>query len=180
MKSTGEVMGIASSFGEAFAKAQMGAGEHVPRAGRVFMSVEDRHKASIVTVARGIQKVGLEIVATSGTAQILAGAGIKVGKVRKVGEGRPNIIDRIVNGAIQLVINTPIGKGPRADGYSIRRAALLRKVLCVTTIPGAHAIAQGIAALCNGNMTVQALQDFFPRKVRSLTKRKRRVRVNSA
>jgi carbamoyl-phosphate synthase large subunit len=179
MKSTGEVMGIGKNFGEAFAKAQMGAGENVPKTGRVFISVQDCHKAAIIPIAQKILEAGLEIVATSGTAQILSGAGIRVGRVKKVGEGRPNIVDRIVNGGIQLVINTPLGKGPRADDYAIRRAALLKKVLCVTTIPGASAIAQGIVALRNGSFQVASLQDYFRGKSVSLTKGKPRARVRA-
>jgi len=160
MKSTGEVMGISNNFGEAFAKAQMGAGEKIPVKGRVFISVRDRDKRAIAPIAKMLSNYGFEIVATQGTANALSRSGVDVKKVKKLSEGRPNIVDEIKSGKIDLVINTPLGKGSRTDEYSIRREALLNKVLVVTTVPGAQALAGAIDYLRTSQLTVKALQEY--------------------
>ncbi|MCX5750009.1 MAG: carbamoyl-phosphate synthase large subunit [Candidatus Saganbacteria bacterium] len=161
MKSTGEVMGISNNLGEAFAKAQIGAGENIPVKGTVFISVRDRDKRPIVPIAKMLSTLGFDIIATEGTANALGRSGIDVRKIKKVSEGRPNIADEIKSGKIDLVINTPQGKGPRSDEYSIRREALLGKILVVTTIPGAQAITGAIEYLTKSQLTVKALQEYF-------------------
>jgi carbamoyl-phosphate synthase large subunit len=160
MKSTGEVMGIDLSFGKAFAKAEMGAGSALPKEGTVFMSVNNRDKRGIVPVARDLGEKGFRIIATAGTAEILSENGIRVSEVLKVREGRPNIVDLIKSGEIDLVINTPWGKGPRTDGYYIRTAAAARGIPCITTVSAAAAAVQGIKAMIEGDLSVRALQDY--------------------
>ncbi|MCH8503116.1 MAG: carbamoyl-phosphate synthase large subunit [Ectothiorhodospiraceae bacterium] len=139
MKSTGEVMGIGLSFGEAYAKSQLGAGVNLPRSGKVFISVRDADKPAAPDIARGLVDRGFELVATRGTAQVLEQAGIPCQPINKVREGRPHIVDAIKNDEIQLIINTTEGRQAIGDSYSIRREALHHKVSYTTTIAGARA-----------------------------------------
>ncbi|MFA5098131.1 MAG: carbamoyl-phosphate synthase large subunit [Candidatus Margulisiibacteriota bacterium] len=161
MKSTGEVMGIADGFGLAYAKAQLGAGEKLPAGGTVFISVKNKDKRNIVPIAKVFSSLGFKIVATEGTANSLGRSGLDVQKVKKFSEGRPNIVDEIRSGKIDLVINTPLGKGSRQDDYQIRRAALLGKVLVATTLAGASAIAGAVESMKKNSLSVKALQEYF-------------------
>ncbi|MFQ6539712.1 MULTISPECIES: carbamoyl-phosphate synthase large subunit [Aphanothece] len=165
MRSTGEVMGIASGFGMAYGKAEQGAGEGLPTAGRVFLSTHDRDKAALVPVARGLEALGFELIATSGTAAALASAGLKVESILKVHEGRPNIEDAIRSGRIQLVINTPIGRQAAFDDTYLRRAALDYAVPTLTTLAGARAAVEAITALQQQPLQITALQDIHPAAV---------------
>ena len=147
MKSTGEVMGIDKDFGVAFAKSQIGAGVRIPLKGRVFISVMNKDKRTIVFVAKKLVDLGFEIAATKGTAKVLANNGIPVQTVFKVGEGRPDIVDRMKNREIDLVINTPSGKKPKADEVAIRAQAVAHNIPCITTLSGAQAAVNGIESL---------------------------------
>ncbi|MDI6821695.1 MAG: carbamoyl-phosphate synthase large subunit [Actinomycetota bacterium] len=160
MKSTGEVMGIDQGFGQAFAKAQMGAGVPLPTKGTIFISVRNRDKKAIVHIAKKLAELGFEIVSTKGTAEVLTQSGVKVKEVLKVREGRPNVVDLIKNGEIDLVINTPWGKGPRTDGYYIRTTTSAYGIPCITTIAGASAAIKGIEAMIVGDIAVKAIQDY--------------------
>jgi carbamoyl-phosphate synthase large subunit len=160
MRSTGEVMGIDRDFGRAYAKSQIAAGQNLPQSGTVFVSVKDRDKRAIIMIARGLMDLGFRIVATTGTGKVLERNGVPAGHVFKVGEGRPTIVDLIKNGEIQLVINTPSGKRPKADEVAIRTAALQYDIPIVTTIPGAWATVEGIAALIKGEIGVRPLQEY--------------------
>ncbi|MBI4651693.1 carbamoyl-phosphate synthase large subunit [Candidatus Desantisbacteria bacterium] len=160
MKSTGEVMGIDSSFGRSFAKSQISAGQILPKKGTVFISVNDRDKHSIISLAKKLTGLGFEIIATKGTAQVLNEHGIKVIPVLKVVEGRPNIVDKIKNGEVHLIINTPFGKKSHHDSYSIRRNALIHSIPIITTISGASAAISGIESLINEKITVKSIQEF--------------------
>ena len=140
MKSTGEVMGVGETFGEAYGKAMTAAGLSLPQSGRAFISVNDADKGQAVVLARKLARVGLEIVATLGTAERLREVGLSVESVFKVNEGRPNIVDHIKRGEIALVINTPLGRASHFDEQAIRRAALQYNVPCVTTMTGAQAV----------------------------------------
>ena len=163
MRSTGEVMGMGSSFGEAFAKAQLSAGERLPSSGKIFISIRDKDKQTIIPIAKRFVELGFGIVSTKGTAASLLAEGLPVEIILKIHEGRPNVLDAMKNGEIQIVVNTPLGKGPRADDYAIRREALMQKILCVTTLPGAQALANALFEMKRGKTTVHALQDYFPR-----------------
>ncbi len=158
MKSTGEVMGTADNFGEAFAKAQIAAGNRLPTYGAVFISVNDRDKPQVVEVAKRFADLGFRLVATSGTARVLEDAGMTVERVYKVKEGRPNVVDLIKGDRIQLIINTPHGAEPWFDEKSIRRAAVTHQVQTITTRAAARAAADGIAALQQEHISVRALQ----------------------
>ncbi|MGZ4820925.1 MAG: carbamoyl-phosphate synthase large subunit [Terriglobales bacterium] len=158
MKSTGEVMGTADNFGEAFAKAQLAAGNRLPTRGTVFISVTDRDKPQVVDIARRFVGLGFKLVATTGTALVLEEAGLIVERVFKVKEGRPNVVDLLKGDRIQLIINTPHGAEPWFDEKSIRRAAVTHQVQCITTLAAARAAADGIAALQQGQTNVRALQ----------------------
>lgn len=160
MRSTGEVMGIASQFGLAFAKAQLGVGNNLPTKGRVFVSVSDAYKESVVPVAQTLYQLGFELVATRGTAATLRSGGIPVSTVNKVSEGRPNLIDRIKNGEIHLVVNVPSGRSAHRDDQEIRRASVTYNVPVVTTLSGARATVAAIAALQQGQLQVQSLQEY--------------------
>jgi len=160
MKSTGEVMGIGERFGEAFAKAQLSAGMRLPLEGSAFLSVQDKDKPKAVVVAKKLVELGFQIVSTRGTAEYLAAEGIPVRTVYKVMEGRPNVVDLIKGGGIQLLINTPIGARSFVDEKTIRRAAMQHRVPCITTIAGALAAVDGIAALKMSPIRVRALQDL--------------------
>ena len=159
MRSTGEVMGSADDFGMAYAKAELGAGDALPTTGCVFLSTHDRDKQALVPVARRLIDLGFQLTATSGTAQVLSQAGLAVTSVLKVHEGRPNIEDQIRSGGVQLAINTPIGRQAAHDDRYIRRAALDYSVPTVTTLAGARAAVEAIAALQAESLTIHALQD---------------------
>jgi carbamoyl-phosphate synthase large subunit len=163
MKSTGEVMGVGRTFGEAFAKAQRGAGEFLPRSGRVFISVRNADKEEAVEVAGELHRLGFAIVATGGTAAAISGAGIACEVVNKVLEGRPHIVDMIKNDQIDLIVNTTEGKQAIADSYTIRGAALQHKVPYSTTI--AHAYATSLALSCIDAPGVSRLQDLHQEQV---------------
>ncbi|MGB7584801.1 MAG: carbamoyl-phosphate synthase large subunit [Terriglobales bacterium] len=158
MKSTGEVMGVADNFGEAFAKAQIAAGQKLPTKGTVFVSVTDHDKPQVADVARKFADMGFHLVATAGTADILERAGMTVERVYKVKEGRPNVVDLIKGERMQLVINTPHGLEPWFDEQAIRRAAVNARIPTITTLAAARAAAEGIAALQRGEVNVFALQ----------------------
>jgi carbamoyl-phosphate synthase large subunit len=160
MKSTGEVMGIDPDFGLAYIKSQFGAGQNLPTEGTVFISVLDRYKERIVPIARRLSDLGFSLVATAGTAKVIKEAGVSVDSVRKVHEGRPNVVDLIKNRQVQLVINTPRGRRGKDDQIAIRREALMHQIPTVTTIPGASAVATGLESLIRGRLTVKALQDY--------------------
>jgi carbamoyl-phosphate synthase large subunit len=161
MHSTGEVMGIGDTFGEAYAKAMMGAGVSLPSTGKAFMSVNDADKGTAVLLARKLNRLGFELIATLGTAERLREVGLTVESVFKVNEGRPNIADHIKSGEISLVINTPLGRVSRFDEQAIRRAALQYNVPCVTTMTGAQALVEAIAASAAGNApNVHSLQQL--------------------
>ncbi|WP_216904110.1 carbamoyl-phosphate synthase large subunit [Synechococcus sp. CCY 9618] len=163
MRSTGEVMGIAASFGLAYAKAELAAGEPLPTTGNVFLSTHDRDKPALVPVARHLLAAGFTLTATSGTAAVLAAAGLTVESVLKVHEGRPNIEDAIRSGLVQLIVNTPVGRQAAHDDRYLRLAALDYAVPTVTTLAGARAAVEAIAALQEQRQVeVAALQDIHP------------------
>jgi carbamoyl-phosphate synthase large subunit len=164
MKSTGEVMGIDPDFGLAFVKSQFGAGTHLPAAGTVFLSVLDQYKERIVPIARRLIDLGFNLCATAGTAEALNGAGVSACLVRKVHEGRPNIVDMIKNRDIQLIINTPAGLRGKDDASAIRRAALACQIPTITTVPGAAAAVTGLESLAKGALTVRSLQEYHAGK----------------
>jgi carbamoyl-phosphate synthase large subunit len=158
MKSTGEVMGVADSFGLAFAKAQLGARQRIPVKGRVFISVNDHDKPGVIPIARDLESLGFTLIATRGTAAALRAAGVKVERVFKVNEARPNVVDRIKSAEIDLIINTPLGLKSRFDDKAIRRTAVQHGVTCITTLSAAEAAIQGIRALQKGETHVESLQ----------------------
>jgi carbamoyl-phosphate synthase large subunit len=153
-------MGIDPDFGLAYIKSQFGAGQNLPTEGTVFISVLDRYKERIVPIARRLSDLGFSLVATAGTAKVIEEAGVPVDPVRKVHEGRPNVVDLIKNRQVQLVINTPRGRRGKDDQVAIRREALMHQIPTVTTIPGASAVATGLEALIRGKLAVKALQDY--------------------
>jgi len=160
MKSTGEVMGIDHAFGIAFAKAQLAAGQILPRRGKVFISVKNRDKRGIVFIAKKLSDFGFQLLATRGTAKALLQNGIPVELVHKVHEGRPNIVDLIKNREIDLIINTPTGRHPKRDQVSIRSVAVAYNIPLVTTLSGAAASVQGIEALLKEEIQVKSLQEY--------------------
>jgi carbamoyl-phosphate synthase large subunit len=160
MKSTGEVMGLGLDFGSAYAKAQLGAGQKLPKEGTVFISVMDADKHSVVPVARQFEALGFTILATGGTGTFLQDNGIEVQHVNKLEQGRPHVEDAIKNGEVHLVINTGTGDGARNDGYVIRRAALKFSIPYVTTVAGAMAVSKAVAALKGQALTVCPLQEY--------------------
>ncbi|MFL5082997.1 MAG: carbamoyl-phosphate synthase large subunit, partial [Microvirga sp.] len=161
MRSTGEVIGLDSSFGVAFAKSQLGSGTQVPRTGTAFVSVRDSDKARILPAVKTLSELGFKILATGGTQRFLEDHGVASARINKVLEGRPHIVDSIKNGDIQIVFNTTEGAGALSDSRSLRRAALLHKVPYYTTLAGAMAAAEGIEAYLGGDLEVRALQDYF-------------------
>ncbi|HLF70173.1 MAG TPA: ATP-grasp domain-containing protein, partial [Actinomycetota bacterium] len=161
MKSTGEVMGIDMELGAAFAKSQTGGGWSLPAKGAVFISVADRDKRAIVFPAKRLADLGFQILATEGTADVLARAGVEVKAVRKHSEGGRNIVDQIMDGEVDLVINTPFGRGSRSDGYFIRTAAVMKDIPCITTLAGVQATVQGIESLRRGGIDVKSLQEYL-------------------
>ncbi|HET9677550.1 MAG TPA: carbamoyl-phosphate synthase large subunit, partial [Solirubrobacterales bacterium] len=160
MKSTGEVMGESLTFGNAFAKAWMGAGHVLPLAGAAFLSVHDRDKPGLLPVAQRLAELGFELTATAGTADYLRGKGLAVRTVLKVHEARPHVVDLLINGEIALVVNTPLGRESHEDDGIIRRTALKYDIPCITTLSGAMACAEGIAALKREGLSVRSLQEM--------------------
>jgi carbamoyl-phosphate synthase large subunit len=161
MRSTGEVMGLDADLGIAYAKSQMAANSSLPLGGRVFISVSDAHKKEVAAVAKQFADLGFELAATSGTANVLEKAGLKVQRILKLLEGRPNVIDLLKNNEIQLVINTPSGAVPREDGIKIRTTAIYTGTPIMTTVSGAKAAALGIAALKKSGYGVKTLQEYY-------------------
>ena len=165
MRSTGEVMGISTSYGQAFAKAQLAAGQKLPSSGTVFISVNDRDKRQLGTIGKELVSLGFKIVATRGTASALHATGVPCEEVYKVNEGRPNIVDLIKTSKVQLVINTPLGRESFYDEKSIRRAAIRYNIPCITTLSAAHAAVRGIHALIELKREVSCLQDLHSSRV---------------
>jgi carbamoyl-phosphate synthase large subunit len=163
MKSTGEVMGIAENFPAAFGKAQAGAGVELPREGSVFISVCDTDKPAATQVAARMHDLGFRVLATAGTAASIRSMGIPVEQLKKIGEGSPNVADAIRSGDVDIVMNTPAGRGARADGWEIRRAAIERNIPCITTMTGASAAARAIGA--KDVSGVRSLQELHGRRV---------------
>jgi carbamoyl-phosphate synthase large subunit len=161
MKSTGEVMGIDSTFGSAFWKSQLAAGQDLPSAGNVFLSVKNRDKRNVVFIAKKLSDLGFTIHATKGTGKVLANNGIDVTFVNKVSEGRPHVVDMIKNGGIQFIINTPSGRNPKMDEVAIRSGAVQYKIPYTTTLSGAQAVVNAIEVMQKGTLQVRALQDYY-------------------
>ena len=161
MRSTGEVVGLDQDFARAFLKSQLGAGVNLPRSGRVFISVRDRDKQAIASLAQALIEMGFELLATAGTARHLASAGITVEHIKKVYEGRPNIVDAMISGTVDLVFNTTEGTKAIADSFSLRRTALIHQIPYYTTLSGATAAVQAISALRSGQLEVAPLQSYF-------------------
>ncbi len=160
MRSTGEAMGSGATFGEAFAKAQQGCNHHLPTSGTVFFSVNDRDKSSALAVAQSFAALGFKVIASGGTATFLERNGIAAQSIYKVNEGRPNVIDFLKNGEIDLIVNTPLGKASFFDERAMRRAAVQHGVTCITTLAGAEAALEAIHALRAENWTVRSLQEW--------------------
>jgi carbamoyl-phosphate synthase large subunit len=160
MKSTGEVMGVDSDFGRAFAKSQLAAGQYLPAEGTVFVSVKDADKKSLYPVVYQLHTLGFQFLATQGTSRSLKEAGIPNQAIKKIAEGRPNIIDFIKNGDVQLVINTPSGKESAGGSLIIRQTVVRYGVPYATTLAGASAMAAGIAAMKKRKLGVCSLQEF--------------------
>lgn len=162
MKSTGEVMGIDHSFARAFAKAQIGAGIHLPLKGTCFISVKDRDKAAVILLGVQLVNLGFDIIATEGTAAVLTAAGVPVRKINKVYEGQPHIVDAMIDGEVQMMINTTAdGAQNMSDSFSLRRTALMRGIPHYTTMPGARAAIEAIAALQSGTLEVASIQSYL-------------------
>jgi carbamoyl-phosphate synthase large subunit len=161
MKSTGEVMGGATNFGVAFAKAQLSVGQRLPERGTAFVSVNNDDKANLLPIARDLAELGFRLIATRGTAAYLRAYGLDVDVVYKVNEGRPNIADEIVNRKVDLVVNTPLGRESFFDDRTVRRAAMMHLVPCITTLTGAAAAVSAIRALREQGLGVRALQDYY-------------------
>ena len=166
MRSTGEVMGIAATFGESYAKSQISSFGPLPKSGKVFVSLADKDKSQGIAPAKSLIDLGFKILATTGTAIALRAAGIEVTEVRKYSEGQGElgqrtIVDLLHAGEIDLVINTPVGRGTRADGWMIRTAAIQRSIPCITTTAGFSAAVSGIAALQHGEMSVKSIQKWL-------------------
>ncbi len=161
MRSTGEVMGIAPKFGEAVFKAFQAAGITIPKSGTVFLSVNDNDKARVLPIAEGLRKFGYHLVATQGTAEYLSNRGIAVKIVLKIREGRPNVVDDIKNGQIDLIINTPLGQRSRTDEYAIGWTAIINRVPFITTLSAAEAIVRGLKAHNHQPVHYKCLQDYY-------------------
>jgi carbamoyl-phosphate synthase large subunit len=161
MRSTGEVMGISDKFSLAFAKSQIAAGVMLPTEGKVFVSLSARHKEHAVSIGKELSALGFEILATSGTADRMESGGVNVTRIKKLAEGKPNLIDYLKNGEIALVLNTPSGKGARTDEGKIRAEAVQQGVPCITTIAAADAAVRAMNALREGSVNVQSLQERY-------------------
>jgi carbamoyl-phosphate synthase large subunit len=160
MKSTGEVMGIDTDFGSAFAKAQLAARQRLPLKGTVFISVQDRDKSAVADLAQRFVDLGFGIISTRGTADFLMARGITASFIYKVSTGRPHVVDAIKNREIQMVVNTGSGDETKRDGYEIRRAALKFNLPYATTVAGAKAMCEGVAALKGKRLEVMSLQEY--------------------
>ena len=169
MKSTGEVMGVAESFGLAFAKAQLAAGHEIPSSGRVFISVNDQDKPRVLGIARELTEMGFKLVATRGTRAALGAAGVPAEKAYKVNEGRPNVVDLIKSGSLSLLINTPLGRASRVDDKAIRRAAVQYRVCSITTLSAAAAAVHGIRAEREHGTCVESLQELHQRQASAVS-----------
>jgi carbamoyl-phosphate synthase large subunit len=165
MKSTGEVMGIDVDFGRAYYKAQIAAGQKLPLSGNVFISVKNKDKRDIVFVVKKLEDMGFGIVATEGTANALRKYGIKTDKVNKVLEKGPTVIDYIKTGKVNLIINTPVGKGPKSDDYTIRTTAIGAGIPYTTTMSGAQAVVAAIEAVKKDGVGVKSLQEYYKNKI---------------
>lgn len=161
MRSTGEVMGVSNTFALAFAKSQIAAGTVLPESGNVFISLSSRHKEEVAVLAKQIRDLGFDILATAGTAARIEEAGIPVTRIKKIAEGNPNLLDYLKNGEVQLILNTPSGKGARTDEGKIRAAAVQAGVPCITTLSAAEAACMAMAALRAGELEVQSLQKRY-------------------
>ena len=161
MKSTGEVMGGAATFGAAFAKAQQSIGQQLPENGTAFISVNNDDKPNVLPIARNLAELGFRILASRGTAAYLRAHGIPVDVVFKVNEGRPNVADHILNNQVQLIVNTPLGRESFFDDRVVRRVAMLHSIPCITTLTGASAAVEAIRALRGQTLDVRALQDYY-------------------
>jgi carbamoyl-phosphate synthase large subunit len=166
MRSTGEAMGIDRSFGGAFAKALTAAGQTLPASGRVYISVANRDKRAVILIARAFADLGFELAASEGTAEVLKNNGLLVVVVPKIGENGEDVLGLIERGGVDLIVNTPWGRGARTDGYLIRRKALLHGVPCITTLAAAAAAIQGIESKIRGGGTerVNSLQGLYSTK----------------
>ena len=166
MRSTGEVMGVSDRFSIAFAKSQIAAGILLPEKGRIFLSVASQQaKEMMVGLARRLVSLGFELIATEGTARALVREGVPVETVKKLQEGHPNLIDHLIDGRVQLIFNTPRGKGARTDEGRIRAASVLYGVPCITTLPAAEACVRAMEGLKTEPLSVQPIQDRFPEAV---------------
>jgi carbamoyl-phosphate synthase large subunit len=161
MKSTGEVMGLDTDFGRAFAKSQIAAGVNLPLAGTCFISVKDSDKVHMVALGRRLTELGFKLMATRGTAAYLREQGLTVEFVNKVLEGRPHCVDAMLSGAIQMVFNTVEGSQAQADSFSLRRTALTNNICYYTTVSGARAAVRAIESLIDGRLEVAPLQSYF-------------------
>jgi carbamoyl-phosphate synthase large subunit len=161
MKSTGEVMGISGDFATAFLKAQLGSGIELPTAGTLFVSVKDSDKTNIVAPVRALIRFGFTVIATSGTADYLEAEGLAVERVNKVAQGRPHIVDKIKDGAVDLIFNTTEGWQSHKDSASIRAAGLMAKVPYFTTAASSAAVVRAIAVLGEHSLEVRSLQDYY-------------------
>ena len=161
MRSTGEVMGLDASYPMAFAKSQLGGGTVLPKSGTVFISVHKDDQDRILPAAKRLSQLGFKLTATGGTGDYLREQGLDVERMKKVLEGRPNIVDAITNGQVQMVLNTTRSSKAVSDSRSLRRAALMNKVPYFTTVAGAVAASEAIETLDAGEMTVKPLQDYF-------------------
>jgi carbamoyl-phosphate synthase large subunit len=161
MKSTGEVMGLDSSFARAFLKAQLGAGQRLPRTGTVFISLKDKDKPAMVPAARRLLEMGFDIVATPGTAAFLRSQGLDVRAINKVHQGSPHIVEAMQRGEIKLVFNTVAGAKAISDSFSLRQAALIGQIPYYTTMAGALAAVEAVGALATGDLEVAPLQSYF-------------------
>jgi carbamoyl-phosphate synthase large subunit len=175
MKSTGEVMGVAGSFGLAFAKAQLAASQRIPAQGCVFISVNDPDKLHVVPLARDLASLGYKLVATKGTAEALRHAGLEVERVHKVNEGRPNVVDLLKSGKLDLIVNTPRGRTSYIHEKTIRRAALQHGVTCITQLSAAAAAVSGIRAQQQNGIEVASLQSLHARQPKPEGQSKRTV-----
>jgi carbamoyl-phosphate synthase large subunit len=160
MRSTGEVMGISDSFGSAFAKAQTAAQNDLPLEGSILITVNDQDKPTVTPIARRFHEMGFRIFATEGTARYLRGRGIPAERVFKVHEGRPNCLDMIVNGQVQLLVNTPLGKHAQHDDYALRQGAISHRIAYTTTLSAASAASDAILSLRSRATTVKPLQEW--------------------
>jgi len=158
-------MGVDKDFGAAFAKSQIAAGNALPVEGNVFISVKNKDKRQVIFLAKKLVDLGFKIIATSGTRKVLGKNGIDVQHVFKVSEGRPDVVDFIKNGQIQLIINTPSGKKPKADEIAIRTEAVSHGIPCITTIYGAYAAVNGIESMKKRGFTIRSIHEYHEGKV---------------